>query len=356
MRPDATRPSRVARRAAERKAERRRTRDRRRVVAALVAAMLVGGGVAVFVVAARRHPARAAAERSSNVAVQSTSAPASSTQSRPALQGAYLTDPDQATSFLAGATSDLAAVTSYDYRHLDDALSVGLAVSTGAFKASYQAALTGPVAVDAKQQHVVQSFQLINAGIGSVSSDGSEAKVLVFGVQARTDDATHGQPRMSLVTLTATIDKLGAAYLVSALDTDGTNAGLPPGSVDLAYAAEAGRAEVVNVLSYQRGDFAADEQRALDGATGALATQIRSTATSTRTAMQHGHYDLSGAVTAIAVERAQGATATLLVAATAYQVDDQGMQDEGDEQRYEVTVVQQQGRWVASAITPVRAA
>ena len=99
-------------------------------------------------------------------------------------------------------------MTSYDYRHLDDALSVGLSVTTGAYRTAYQQALTGPVADDARQHHVVQSFQELAAGIGEIDASGTQAKVLVFGLQTRTDDTTSG-PHRTVVTLTATIQRSG---------------------------------------------------------------------------------------------------------------------------------------------------
>jgi hypothetical protein len=312
-------------------------------------------GIALFAVLATRNDGsgRPAAHAPTATTTSSgVAATSSAPTDQPKVTGASLADPDRALSFLAGAASDLAAVTSYDYRHLDDALSVGLSVTTGAYRTAYQQALTGPVADDARAHHVVQSFQELAAGIGAIDASGTDAKVLVFGLQSRTDD-TAGGTHSTVVTLTATIRHSGDAYLISALDTSGSNAGLPPGSPDLTYAAEAARAEVVNSLSYTRTDFGADLQRALDGAIDPLRGQLAHTAHATKQAITDGGYDLTGTVTAVAVRSAEGNRVELLVAATGYQVADDGTRTAVTDGRYDVSTVMVDGRWTTSGITPI---
>jgi hypothetical protein len=289
----------------------RRLRIRRWLAVVGVIAAVVG--VTLFVVAATRpehtsplRAAPAAMTRSSEVAATTAASGAA-----PKVSGATLVNPGLAQSFLAAASSDLAAVTSYDYRHLDDALSVGLSVTTGAYRDAYRAALTGPVAAEAREQHAVQTFRQLAAGIGEIDPDGRHAKVLVFGLQTRREDSTHGKPSSALVTLTATIERDGDAYLISGLDTSGANAGLPPGSADLTYAAEAGREEVAR--------------------------------------------SLHGAVTALAVRSAEGSRVELLVAATGYQVAGDGTRTAIGHGRYEVSVALVDGRWRTTAITPIEA-
>jgi hypothetical protein len=299
-------PHRLARRRAQ-----RRVRIRRWLAVVGVIAAVVG--VTLFVVAATRHEhtsrpraVPAAKTRSSDVA-----ATRSVSGAAPKVSGATLVSPGLAQRFLAGASSDLAAVTGYDYRRLDDTLSVGLSVTTGAYRAAYRAALTGPVAAEARKQHVVQTFRQLAAGIGEIDADGRHAKVLVFGLQTRRDDSTHGKPSSAPVTLTATIERDGDSYLISGLDTDGANAGLPPGSADLTYAAEAGRVEVARSLHCT--------------------------------------------VTALAVQSAEGSRVELLVAATGYQVADDGTHTAISHDRYVVSVALDDGRWHTTAITPIEA-
>src|SRR5206468_2359118 len=94
---------------------------------------------------------------------------------------ATLTDQSTANAFVAGATSDIAAVTSYDYRSLDSALFAGSSVATGGFRRSFRAALSGSLGAQAKKVHRVQTFEQAVAGIGRISSDAKTATVLVFG-------------------------------------------------------------------------------------------------------------------------------------------------------------------------------
>jgi hypothetical protein len=263
-----------------------------------------------------------------------------------------LADPELVSAFLGGAASDIAAVTSYDYRSLDDALNAGLAVTTGNYRTAYHAALTGDLARTALAQHVVHTFDLLDLGIGAINPSGTQAKVLVFGRQNVTDDSTGNQPLASPVTLCATIRRSGDQYLISDL-VEGVSAGLPPGGPDLRVAAEAGRSEVVNLLSYRRANFDLDLQRALAGATVPLSDDIQSNAASTQAAMIKGKYDLSATVTAIAVKGTGADSVTLLVAADANRVPDGAVEPVLTHPRYEVTVTRTLQGWAASAVTPV---
>jgi hypothetical protein len=342
-------------RLARRRAERRiRTRRWLAVVGAIAAVF----GVAMFAVAATRHehtPGHRAAPAANKTRSSDVAATSAASSAAPKVSGATLLNPDLALTFLAGASSDLAAVTSYDYRHLDDALNVGLSVTTGAYQDAYRTALTGPVADQARKHHVVQTFRQLAAGIGEIDPDGTHATVLVFGLQTRSDDSTHGKPSSAVVTFTATIEHDGDSYLISGLDTSGTNAGLPPGSPDLTYAAEAARAEVANTLSYTRTGFDGDLQRALDGAAAPLRGEIANAAPKAKAAMLHGKVDLAGSVTALAVRSAEGSRVELLVAATGYQVADDGTRTAISHGRYEVSVALLGGSWVTTAIAPIEA-
>jgi hypothetical protein len=335
---DADRPrtTRAERLRVERRA-RRRTRSRRAFLAAAIAAA-VAAGVATLVVV------RAGGGSAAPTPAPSTPASAGS--------GAQLAQPDAATAYLAGAVSDIAAVTSYDYRTLDEALSNGLAVTTGAYRDAYRIAMTGELATSARRNHTVQTFDVLRVGIGSMTADGNEAKVLVFGEEHVTGDTAPATPGAVPVTLCATIRRDGSSYLIGDL-VEGANAGLPQGSTEPAVAAESGRQEVVNLLSYRRSDFALDYARALAGATGALQREIVLDGPRTKSSITQGRYDLRGTVTAVAVERAAGDRVTLLVAATGTRVDDDGHERPATDARYEVTVEKVSDAWLAGAITPV---
>ena len=264
--------------------------------------------------------------------------------------GANLQFPVAATAFLGSAASDIAAVTTYDYRRLDDALNAGLDVTTGTYRQQYQLALTGDLARTATAEHVVHTFEVLDVGLGAMTA--AQAKVLIFGRERVTDDTTGPQGRVNSITLTATIKHIGNRYLISDLAQDG-DPGLPPGGPDLPVAVDAARTEVVNTLSYRRSDFPGDLQHALDGATSPLREQLQSAAPETRAAMTAGNYDMSGTVTATAVVRADADTVTLMIAAEETRTVDGASQPTVIPHRYEVTVTRTETGWAASRISSV---
>jgi hypothetical protein len=276
---------------------------------------------------------------------------ASSTPTVPAGAGARFTDPDSVAGFVAAATAELPAVTSYDYRRLDDALAAGLSVTTGTFRDAFRQTITGLTAT-ARARHVVRDFQVVDAGMGASSADGREGKVLVFGRQTVTDRSTPAGATTA-VTLTATLRRTGSRYLIKDLQSD-VNAGLPPGSPDLTAAARAAQTEVTALLTLRRTSFAADRQRALAGAVDPARAQIDRTAAAARRAMTRGRYDLTGTVTALAAKSATGTAVTLLVAARSVRTPDRGTAQSTPVQ-YEVTVTRTGGRWLTGQITPMAA-
>jgi hypothetical protein len=263
---------------------------------------------------------------------------------------ANLQFPAAATAFLGSAASDIAAVTTYDYRHLDDALNAGLGVTTGTYREQYRLALTGNLALTATAEHVVHTFEVLGVGLGAMT--GAQAKVLVFGRDRVIDDYTGPEGRVSPITLTATIKHIGNRYLISDLAQDG-DPGLPLGGPDLAVAVDAARTEVVNTLSYRRSDFPGDLQHALDGATSPLREQLQAAAPDVRAAMTAGNYDTSGTVTATAVVRADSDTVTLLMAADETRAVDGASEPTVITHRYEVTVTRTETGWAASRISSV---
>jgi hypothetical protein len=319
--------SRGDRRSAERRASRR---TRRRRLAQIGAAVLAIAGIVGFIVLRPGH----GSDRRTGAAPS------------PTATGANLADPQLASAFLGGAASDIAAVTTYDYRSLDDALNAGSAVTTGSYRRAYRAALTGDLAATATQNHVVHTFELLELGLGEVNSSRTQAKVLVFGRQRVSDDSTGGRSTTSPVTLCATIVRNGNRYLISNL-VEGGNAGLPPGGTDLPVAAEAARTEVINLLSFRRSTFDADLERALSGAVSPLRNQLVKNAPVTESGMEKGKYDLSGSVTGVAVVRSSDDSVTMLVAADSVRTPDSGRTAVSPE-RYVVTVTRTAGSWAVS--------
>jgi hypothetical protein len=186
---------------AERRRAERRARSRRGIIVAAISVGLAGGVATYFVVQAQGQPAPRA------------EASATPTPTVAAGAGALIAQPDVATAFIAGAVSDIVAVTSYDYRTLDEALSNGLAVTTGTYRESYQSAMTGAVAENARRNHTVQTFDVLRVGIGAITANGTEARVLIFGKEHVTDDTEQTAVDDTPVTLCATIRRQGNRYL-----------------------------------------------------------------------------------------------------------------------------------------------
>ena len=334
--PHKQRRSRAQRLHAERTARRLRLRRVLEVLAAALAIVVVVSLVLALTSGGGAKPRRGAAGASGV----------------PSPSGASLLDPTTASTFLGSAASDIAAITTYDYRHLDDALSAGLAVTTGQFRQQYQLSLTGDLARTAATEHVVHTFEVLDIGIGAFNAAGTEAKVLVFGRERIVDDHTGPDGEVDPITLCATIQQLGNRYLVSNLVQD-ADPGLPPAAPGLAQAVAAARTEVTNSLSYSRSDFTTDLQRSLDGAISPLREQLQSSAPATRTAMSAGKYDTTATVTATAVVRSDTDTATLMIAADETRTVDGGAPPTVIQHRYEVTVTQTETGWAVSRIVSV---
>jgi hypothetical protein len=75
----------------------------------------------------------------------------------------------------------------------------------------------------APQTKTVQVFQTIKAGVTSVSPDGKQWVVLVYGQQAVTDAKTKSgdAPRLDLSNPEVTLDLVGGKWLVSNLGNPG---------------------------------------------------------------------------------------------------------------------------------------
>ena len=126
---------------------------------------------------------------------------------------------DERTQVLAAAKTCIAATTSYDYRKLKDSEAAGVTCSTGAFATQYKQAMETVVAKLAPQSQTVQTFQIAHAGIESVSDDGKQWVVLLYGQQSVTNKTTGAtKPRLDILSARATMVKVGGSWKVSKLD------------------------------------------------------------------------------------------------------------------------------------------
>jgi hypothetical protein len=119
---------------------------------------------------------------------------------------------------LAAAKPCVAAIVSYDYRKLPASEKAGQACITGAFKADYTKAMETTVKTLAPQTKTVQVFQVAKAGIERVSPDGKQWVVLLYGQQQVTNSSTaKNKPRLDILNVEATMNKVGNKWLVSSI-------------------------------------------------------------------------------------------------------------------------------------------
>lgn len=119
---------------------------------------------------------------------------------------------------LAAAKTCVGSITNYDYRKLSASEQAGLACTTGTFQSQYKQAMDTVVAKLAPQTKTVQTFQVADAGIESVSSDGSQWVVLVYGQQAVTNaQSGSSTPRLDILSARVTLEKVGGQWRVAEL-------------------------------------------------------------------------------------------------------------------------------------------
>jgi hypothetical protein len=116
-------------------------------------------------------------------------------------------------------------------------------------------------------------------------------------------------------------------------------------------AVSAAATEMLNLVSFRRADFAADFQRAINGVTGSLRSDVQKNKADTLSAMTKGKFDLTGKVTHKALEGpvTSGKTKGYVVLVTI-----NGFRSTAKtspiQQNLEVTVIRSGGRWLASDV------
>lgn len=128
---------------------------------------------------------------------------------------------EQQQEVLASAKTCTAAVLSYDYRTLDKSQKAAEACITTEFKTQYEQTFD-VVKQLAPQKKAVITFQVANGGVQSVSKDGNQWVVLLYGQSAYSDTTTKaGSPRLDVSSPVVTLTKVDGKWLVSNLNTTG---------------------------------------------------------------------------------------------------------------------------------------
>ena len=119
-------------------------------------------------------------------------------------------------------------------------------------------------------------------------------------------------------------------------------------------AMNAAAGEMVNLVTYSRAHFDSDFQRALDGATGALRSDVSKQRDNTLKAMTDGKYDLYGRATHKALSDSVQSNGThgyvVLVTLNGYRST---APDSPIQQNMAVTVIDVNGKWLASDVTMI---
>lgn len=112
--------------------------------------------------------------------------------------------------------------------------------------------------------------------------------------------------------------------------------------------------EMVNLVTFSRAHFADDFQRALNGATGALRSDVAKQRDNTLKAMTNGKFDLYGRATHKALSDSVQANGThgyvVLVTINGYRST---APDSPIQQNMAVTVIDVNGKWLASQVSNI---
>ncbi|MEO6885070.1 MAG: hypothetical protein ABI232_02130 [Jatrophihabitantaceae bacterium] len=126
--------------------------------------------------------------------------------------------------------------------------------------------------------------------------------------------------------------------------------GNPGFTADESAAMTAASVEAVNILTYTRKSFDADYQRALDGTTGALTSDLQGLKATTLSQMNSKKVDLKADVTDVALETSSEQGMVVLVVANGFTVTDAGVAAPTGVQRVSLTLVNVKGKWLANDI------
>jgi hypothetical protein len=126
---------------------------------------------------------------------------------------------------LAAAKKCFAQINTYDYRQLTGLVQRDTTCTTGTFTKDLSRALTSQIIPIAPRLKATQTAQVNRAGIASVSPDGKQVVILMYGQLSQTNSSTaKTSPRIDVVGAVVTVDKVGDQWLISKVDTDVGNA------------------------------------------------------------------------------------------------------------------------------------
>jgi hypothetical protein len=117
---------------------------------------------------------------------------------------------------LAAAKTCIAKISYYDYRKMPQVKADAATCVTGNFAGQYNKSIAAITPVVIKTQ-AVNTFQVANAGIEGVSSDGKQWTVLIFGQTNLSTAAGGSKPNLGVRTARMTMVDVGGKWVVSNL-------------------------------------------------------------------------------------------------------------------------------------------
>jgi len=122
---------------------------------------------------------------------------------------------------LASAKTCFASLNSYDYRTLDASLAAGLKCTTGKFTSDYRTAFKTQITANAPTAKATQSAQVNTAGVASISPNGKQWVVLIYGqLQVSNVSTAKKSPRIDPFGAVVTLDEVANQWLISKVGTD----------------------------------------------------------------------------------------------------------------------------------------
>jgi len=118
-------------------------------------------------------------------------------------------------------------------------------------------------------------------------------------------------------------------------------------------AVDAASREMINLQSFRLAHFDADFARASSGLTGGLLSALNGKKASLKDGLEKSKQDTTAAVTQAGFKQQSGQDAVVLMTMNNYRVDAKGKKTLFNTGRFEVTVSDVKGQWLASNLTSV---
>lgn len=129
-------------------------------------------------------------------------------------QSGSVSQRDQA---LSAAKSSVPLILSYNYQSIDAGMAKAEAQLTGRARSDYLTAMTKSIKPAASKVKAVVQAQTDSAGVETVSADGDQVTVIVFGEQ-KVSNTSLSAPRTDIFRVRATMNLVNGHWLVSKFD------------------------------------------------------------------------------------------------------------------------------------------